>query len=83
MLTDQLAQELHKPIKRRFLTRGMIVGGADDTWSADLVDIQPFSKYHDGFKYLLNINDLFSQYVLSISLHDKMGKAVGGNFQVT
>ena len=42
--TDQLAEELYKPVKRWFPTRRIRVGGVDDTWSADLVDIQSFSK---------------------------------------
>ena len=61
MWTDQLAEELHRPIKRRFPTRRVLVGGVDNTWSADLVDMQSFSKYIDGFKYLLNVIDVFSK----------------------
>ena len=74
--TDQLAEELHKPIKHRFPTRRVIVGGVDDTWSADLVDMQSFSKYNDGVKYLLNVIEEFSMYMWSIPLHDKMGKTI-------
>ena len=71
----RLAEDLHKSIKRRFPTRRVIVGGVDDTWSADLVDMQSFSKY-DKFKYLFDIIDLFSKYAWSIPLHDKTSKAI-------
>ena len=74
--TDQPAEKLHKPIKRRFPTRRVRVGGVDDTWSADLVDMQSFSKCNDGVKYLLNVIDVFSKYAWSIPLHDKTGKAI-------
>ena len=58
-------------IKRRFPTRRVIVWGVDDTWFADLVDIQSFSKHNDGVKYLLNVIDVFSKYALSVPLIDK------------
>ena len=74
--TDQLAEELHKPVKRQFPTRLVRVGGVDDTWSADFVDMQSFSKYNDRVKYLFNIIDVFSEYAWSIPLSDKTGKAI-------
>ena len=78
--TDQLTEELHKPIKRRFPTRRVIVGGVDDTWSADLVDMQSFSKHNDGVKYLLNVIDVFSKYAWSVPLIDKTGKSMNRAF---
>ena len=54
----------------------MVVGGVDDTWSADLVDMQAFSKHNDGVKYLLNVIDVFSKYAWSVPLIDKMGKSM-------
>ena len=74
--TDQLAEELHKLAKRRFPTRRVRMGGVDDTWSADLVDMQSFSKYNDGIKYLFNIIDVFSKYAWSIALIDKTGNNI-------
>ena len=72
--TDRIAEELHKPAKRRFSTRGVRVGGVDDMWSADLVDMKSFSKYNDGVKYLLNVIYVFSKYAWSIPLRDKRVK---------
>ena len=50
--TDQLDEEHHKPITHKFTKRKVIVDGIDDIWSADLVDMQTFSKHNRGFKYL-------------------------------
>ena len=47
-----------------------------DTWSADLVDMQSFSKYNDGVKYLLNVIDVFNKYAWSTLLHDTTGTAI-------
>ena len=50
--------------------------GIDDIWSADLVDMQSFSKYNDGIKYILNVIDVFSKYAWSIPIRDKTGKNI-------
>ena len=39
---EKLADELHKPIKRKFPRRSVIVFNKDEIWSADLVDMQAF-----------------------------------------
>ena len=46
----------------------------DDTWSADIFDMQSFSKYNDGAKYLLNVFDVLSKYACSLPIHDKTDK---------
>ena len=35
-----LAEELHKPIRRKFKRRRVLVNGIDKIWAADLVDMQ-------------------------------------------
>ena len=52
--TDQLAEELHKPVTRKFLRRKVYVSGIDKIWAADLVDMQAFSKYNKGVKISVN-----------------------------
>ena len=47
-----LADELHKPIKRKFQKMPVIVVGIDDTRSADLADMTSFAKFNEGIKYL-------------------------------
>ena len=37
--SEQLADELHKPIRRNFVRRRVIVNGIDEIGSADLVDM--------------------------------------------
>ena len=71
-----LAEELHKPIRRKFKTRRALVNGIDKIWAADLVDMQAFSKFNRGVKYLLSVIDVFSKYGWLIPLKDKTGKSV-------
>ncbi|XP_065640497.1 uncharacterized protein LOC136073070 [Hydra vulgaris] len=55
--TDELANELHKPVIKHFRKRKVISNGIDEIWAADLVDMQAFSKLNDGVKYLLMVID--------------------------
>ena len=71
-----LAEELHKPVRRKFEKRRVLVNGIDKIWSADLVDMQAFSKFNRGIKYLLTVIDVFSKYGYLIPLKDKRGKSV-------
>ena len=71
-----LAEELHKPVRRKFEKRRVLVNGIDKIWAADLVNMQAFSKFNRGIKYLLAVIDVFSKYGYLIPLKDKTGKSV-------
>ena len=78
---DRLAEEMHRPRRVHFPRRNVIVHGLDDIWSADLVDMQAFSKYNKGNKFMLTVIDLFSRYAWAVPLKDKTGAAVRDAFQ--
>ena len=61
-LNHQLANELHKPIIRKFKERKVYSSFRDNIWGVDLADMQPLSKYNKGIEYLLCAIDLFSKY---------------------
>ena len=72
-----LAEELHKPIlRRKFKKRRVLVNGIDRIWAADSVNMQAFTKFNRGVKYLLAVIDVFSKYGWLIPLKDKTGKSV-------
>ena len=70
------AEELHKPVRRKFKTRRVLVNGIDKIWAADFVDMQAFTKFNRGVKYLLAVIDVFSKYGWLIQLKDKTGQSV-------
>ena len=74
--SQQLAEELHKPITRNFRTKRVISYGIDKIWAADLVEMQKYSKWNKGFKYLLMVIDVFSKYGWIIPLKDKKTESV-------
>ena len=48
---EQLAEELHKPIIRKFLKRGVYSAFKDNIWAAYLADMQLISKFNKGFRF--------------------------------
>ena len=78
---ELLTDELHKPTKRKFERRRVIVFEIDDIWGADLVEVQEWSQKNKGFRYMLNIIDIFSKFVWCIPLKDKTGQTVSDAFK--
>ncbi len=81
-LQSQDTYALHKPTRRRFPKRRVVVYGIDHQWQADLVDLSKLSSYNKGFKYLLTCIDVLSRYQWVVPLKDKMGKTLKDAFRV-
>ena len=77
----QLADELHKPIIRKFKKRKVYSSFKDNIWGADLADMQLISKFNKGFRFLLCVIDIFSKYAWVGPLKDKKGISIVNAFQ--
>ncbi|PFX14318.1 putative uncharacterized transposon-derived protein F54H12.3 [Stylophora pistillata] len=78
---EELADELHKPIRRNFTKRRVIVNGIDEIWCSDLVEMQKFAKWNKGYRYLLMVLDIFSKYGWIVPLKNKKGESVAEGFE--
>ena len=76
-----LAEELHKPIIRKFKKRTVYSRFKDNIWGADLADMQLISKFNKGFRFLLCVIDIFSKYAWVVPLKDKKGITITNAFQ--
>ena len=68
---EQLVEELHKPIIRKFKKRKVYSTFKDNIWVADLADMQLISKFNKEFRFLLCVIDIFSKYAWVVTLKDK------------
>ena len=59
----------------------MIVFNKDEIWSADLVDMQAFSSFNKGFKYIFTVIDVFSKYAWAVQIKDKSAASVTKAFE--
>ena len=75
-----LADELHKPIIRKFNKRKVLSQFKDNIWGVDLADMQSLSRKNKGIKYLLCAIDLYSKYAFVIPLKDKKGISIVNAF---
>ena len=78
----QLADELHKPIIRKFKKRKVYSSFRDNIWGADLADMQLLSKFNKGFRFLLCVIDTYSKYAWVVPLKDKKGVSIVNAFQI-
>ena len=76
--SNQLANELHKSVRRRFDKRTVFAKQVDDMWTADLVDMSAFSRSNKGYKYLLTVINIFSKYGWIVSLKTNTGTGCAG-----
>ena len=75
-----LADELHKPIIKKFDKRKVYSQFKDNIWGVDLADMQSLSRKNKVIKYLLYAIDLYSKYAFVIPLKDKKGISIVNAF---
>ena len=78
---QQLGEELHKPIIRKFKKRKVYSLFKDNIWGADLADIQSISKFNKGCRFLLCVIEIFSKYAWVVPLKYKKGVTTVNAFQ--
>ena len=78
--SSKLADELHKPVIRKFKKRKVYSQIKDNIWGVDLADMQSLSRKNKGIKYLLCAIDLYSKYAFVIPLENKKGISVTKGF---
>lgn len=71
-----VVEELHKPARRNYPRRKFDVRGLDETWQADLVEMQTYSNENRGFRYLMTVIDVFSKYGWAVPVKTKSGEDV-------
>ena len=76
----KLADELHKPVIKKFNKRKVYSQFKVNIWGVDLADMQSLNKKNKVIKYLLCATDLFSKYAFVVPLKDKKGTSITNAF---
>ena len=76
-----MAEELHKPIIKRFKNRTVDSTFKENILGAHLADMQLMSKFHKGIRFLLYVIDIYSKYAWVVPLKDKKGVAIVIHFK--
>ena len=75
-----LADELHKPVIKKFNKRKIYLKFKENIWGVDLADKQSLGRKNKGIKYLLCAIDLYGKYAFVIPLKDKKGISIVNAF---
>lgn len=73
---EVVADEVMRPAKKNYPRRAVISHYPDDIWSGDLVEFPGFVDENDGYKYCLNIVDVFSRYAWAVPMKNKTASTV-------
>ena len=77
---EQLAEELHKPIIKKFKKIKVYSAFKDNIWGAGLADMQLISKFNKGFRFLLCAINIFSKYAWVVPLKHEKGVSIVNAF---
>ena len=78
---EKLAEEIHKPIIRKFKKRTVYSRFRDNIWGADLADMELINKFSKRFRFFLCVIDIFSKYAWVLPLKGKKGITITNPFQ--
>ena len=59
---EQLAEELYKPVTKKFKRREVYASFKGNIWAADFTEMEPLSSKNKNIKYLLCVIDVFTEY---------------------
>lgn len=75
-IKEEVVEELHKPARKNFKRRRVIIKGLNDLFQADLVEMIPYARMNKGYRYILVVINAFSKYVWAYPIKRKSSEAV-------
>ena len=75
-VNEKQAEELNKPVIKKFKRRRFYAKFKDNIWAADLAKMGSLSFKNKNVKHLLCVIDAFTKYAWVKTLKDKTGKTV-------
>lgn len=75
-MQSQETYTLHKPVNRKFPRNKYILSNFNELWQADLSDMRTYSKYNDGYNYILCVIDVFSKYAFARPMKNKNSETI-------
>ena len=77
---ETLSSELHKPFFKPKEFRHVYVSDVNETWTADIQDLNDVKEHNDNIRYILVVMDIKSRYCWAIPMKNKDGKSVLNGF---
>lgn len=71
-----LVEEIHRPARKIYPRRSTILNGLSDLYQADLVEMIPYARENNGYKYILTCINCFSKRAFAAPLKNKTSAEV-------
>ena len=71
---EEIADEVHKPIRRRKDYIHVITYNPNDIWGGDIVEMGNYIHENNGYKYILVVIDIYSRYAWTVKMKTKSAK---------
>ena len=81
-LSEHDTYTLHKPVRHRCERRCVVVGGPNQQWQADLVDMSQLKKVNYGTTFILTVIDVFLKLAWCVPLKNKSAASLVAAFTV-
>jgi hypothetical protein len=69
----KIVEEIHKQARRHFPRRKIVVKSIRDLYQCDLIDMTPYVRDNNNYKYILIVIDCFTKMVYAESMKTKRG----------
>ena len=79
-VNEQLAEEWHKLVIKKFKRRKVYAKFKDNIWAANFVEMEPLFSKNKNVKYLLRVIDVFTKYTWVKLIEEKKDKIVLNTF---
>lgn len=60
-MREQIVQELHKPARKHFPRRNVVLKRINDVYRSDLIGMRPHSKVNKGYNYIHTVINYFTK----------------------
>lgn len=75
-LKKEIVDEIHKPARKKFRRRKVIVKNLHDLIQIDLIEMRPYATTNRGYHYILIVINVFSKFVWAEPVKRKTAKYV-------
>ena len=68
---ETVVKEIHRSARCNYPCRKYDIGGLDEIFQADLVEMQPYARENKGYRYMITAIDVFPKYTWAVPVKNK------------
>ena len=81
-IKNQPTEQLNKQKTRKVSYNHIVANHVNDVWQADLLDVQKWKRFNHGYRWILNVVDVYFRFAFAVPLKTKSTKEVAEAFRI-